>query len=652
MTRRYVLIDFETHSLVDLPEAGAWRYAEDWSTVILCLGYALRGANRAELWVPGDDTSELMALAEDPDVIFIAFNAGFEKAIWRHQMVPLGFPDIPNNRWHDIQAVAAKKGLPLDLDTCLRVLGLPPKDAEGSKLIKQVSNQRVPLTAEVRERIYTYCKTDIAVEWALHERIGWLTKEDRLSWLINQDMNERGLRLDASYIRACQVIVDGATPDLLARFRAITGLKPTQAIKLRTWCHENGAPLPNLSAETVEPALADGELPDNVHEALELRSLVASASVKKLGRMLTVMQEDERARGACQWHGTVPGRSAGRLFQPYNFPRGTTKVGGEPPKPWVTRAAIETGDHELVGQLIGPPVKTVVSGLRHCIVAERGKILVSGDYAGIQARVVLALAGQHDKTEVMAAGRDVYIDMAETIYKRKIDKKRDPYERQIGKFSVLGLGFGMGPPKFKLKYAKKDPLDFCQTVVSAYRKEWAPKVPFLWYGLEDAAALAVHNPGKSYEAHHKTHGFNIHYQMEDVWLTCRLPSGRKLYYFGATPEWSKVPWDETEVKRAFKYRAVKYGHVQTIFPFGGSLCENVVMGIEVDIHRKGMHNLHKARWPLVLEVYDEIVAEMPDGDRKRMEHEFEALMLDQDPWVAAMRIPVAVECWSGEEYRK
>ena len=31
-------------------------------------------------------------------------------------MVPAGWPDIPDDRWHDIQAVCAMKNLPLDLD--------------------------------------------------------------------------------------------------------------------------------------------------------------------------------------------------------------------------------------------------------------------------------------------------------------------------------------------------------------------------------------------------------------------------------------------------------------------------------------------------------------------------------------------------------
>jgi hypothetical protein len=113
-----------------------------------------------------------------------------------------------------------------------------------------------------------------------------------------------------------------------------------------------------------------------------------------------------------------------------------------------------------------------------------------------------------------------------------------------------------------------------------------------------------------------------------------------------------MPWDPEEMKRSWTYRAYKYGHMQTVYPFGGSVTENVVMGIEVDIHRKGMQNLHKAGWPIVMEVYDEIVCEMPRGDERKMHEQFEAMMLDQDEWVHKLRVPIATETWIGDRYKK
>lgn len=664
----WVVLDFETLSTCDLEEAGAFRYAEDPTTEILCAAFSVDG-RAGFIWRPEYEKRvtgrRLLELVEDPAVIFIAHNAQFEKAIWRNIMVGrYGWPDIPNERWHCTMAACAQRGLPLSLEMACAVLRLPyQKNMEGAKLVRQIQkfDKAGNYNMALLDGIIEYCMDDVKAEVALHERLGFLPPAERPVWLLNQEMNERGLQLDAALIEKAQQVVDGATPPLIEEFRRITGLVPTQVQKVHAWVNANGVKIPNLQGETVdrllgaqdidEDSIAEGDelgdvpdIPPAVRRALTIRRLIGSASVKKLRRMLVCMNEDGRARGACQYHGTQPGRSAGRLFQPYNFPRGTIQVdmGSKkaPPSPDTMVDALMTGDHEYVASVIGPPVETVVSSLRHAIVAAPGKVLVSGDYAGIQARVVLALAGQHDKTALMAAGADVYCDMAGQIYKRPITKA-DKVERQTGKNSVLGLGFQMGWKKFKLKYGYGLADDFCEMVVNTYRNEWAPLVPKLWRGLQDAATMTVHR-----KTPHMAYG--IEYRLEDVWLTARLPSGRKLWYFDPRPVMRPMPWDEFDVRPAFTYRAMKMGHMQTIYPFGGSLTENVVMGIEVDIHRRGMQNLKDDGQDIVLEVYDEILAEVPAADVKR----FEACMLDQPQWVRDMGIPIAVECWTGDRYRK
>src|SRR6202030_2139431 len=98
---------------------------------------------------------------------------------------------------------------------------------------------------------------------------------------------------------------------------------------------------------------------------------------------------------------------------------------------------------------------------------------MSADYAGIQARLVLAVAGQMDKAAILRDGKPgaAYCDMAGKIYKRPIDKEADPKEYGIGKNSVLGLGFQMGGETFQKKYARDRHREFCDGVVQTYRKE-------------------------------------------------------------------------------------------------------------------------------------------------------------------------------------
>jgi DNA polymerase len=668
----WVVIDFETASACDLKKCGAWRYAEDVTTEILCLAYA-RDLKTTGLWKPGDEPGELLDLVNDPNVWFVAHSAQFEKAIWRNIMVPMfGWPDIPNNRWHDTQAACAMKVIPQDLDLALTVLRLPyEKDMEGraitlamSKLNRKGYYDRDP---EKLNRVYSYCRDDTSGEVAVHGRLGWLPPKERTVWLLNQRVNERGVRLDLEYIRNCQRIVDLASAPLLVEFAKLTGgLKPSQGEKFLSWCRIHGANLPNLQKETLASVLGgsidDGEevdsfggeadegveegifapLPVHVHRALFIRQLIGSASVKKLARMEAVVCADGRARGLLQYHGTGPGRSAGRLLQPQNFPRGTILLGKEPPPVDLMVEVLMTGDPDYVAAMLGPPVECVVSGLRHSLISDTGRVYVSGDYAGIQARLVLSVAGQHDKVALMASGADVYCDMGSQIHKRTITKK-DKAERQDGKNSVLGLGFQMGARKFFDKYCKGRTLEFAEHVVRVYRKEWAPRVPYVWYGLEEAAVKAVwdRTPQEAY---------GVEYRMEDGWLSARLPSGRKMWYFNPRPIRKAMPYDRDVVKPAFTYQARKMGVWRTINAFGGQLTENVVMGIERDIMTHGMLKLEKNGFPIVLEVHDEIVAEplAADADEKA----FAQIMVDVEPWVKHLQVPIATETWVGDRYRK
>lgn len=665
-----VILDFETASGCDLKEAGAWRYAEDVTTEILCVSHTGPYGLPSKIctWKPGDDTDYLTKLANDPDVLFVAHNAGFEKAIWRNIMVPIyGLPNVPNERWDDTQAVCAMKALPLDLDRSTLHLRLAQhKDKEGSAFTKKLSKPNrkgyYDRSEQSLYRVYAYCEQDVRAELELWKRLGPLPPSERQVWLLDQKINERGVRLDLPFIAAAQQVVDRAIPPLAEEFSQITGgLKPTQVTKFRDWIGEQGVWIDSLGKETVATLLGEESeddtegdenavdiggysLPDSVRRALVIRGLVGSASIKKLKRMRTCVGSDGRARGLLQYHGASPGRWAGRLLQPQNFPRGTVKdENGNKFDPEHLVSAIMTGCPTEVEIAIGPPVESVVSSLRHAIIAAPGRTLLSGDFAGVEARFVLAVAGQYDKTELMAAGMDAYCDMAGLVYKRAITKK-DEAERHIGKGAVLGLGFNLGYKKFKAKVAQKESEDFCKEVVRIYREDWAPMVPQLWYGLNDAAMNAVYGRQGSTVSH------NVEYKMEDRWLTARLPSGRKLWYFNPVRVNRAMPWDETIVRPSWTYQQMKMGQFKTIDAFGGLLTENVIQALARDLMVAAMFRLEENGFPIILTVHDEIVCEplKEDADEKA----FQEIMSEVPDWAKKIKVPVAVETWKGDRYRK
>lgn len=671
--------DFETVSQCDLKKAGAYRYAEDPTTNILCLAVWF-GEDDEVLWYPGEPCPpRLLDAINDPAMYFVAHNADFEKSVWRQHLVALlGWPDIPNKRWHDTAARSANVNLPRGLDKVLQALNGPlEKDMEGNKLtiglsrVNAKTGMMPAITRPILERVGEYCLGDVRGQAWLAKRIGWLEPGERTTYLLDQEINERGLMLDMPLVRKMQRIVDNASGPLAEEFKQLTGgLKMTQVAKVHGWLLSKGVVLPDMTKETLAAVLGktdEGEhvdaedrikidLPPEVKRALHIRQLIGSASIKKLGSMEScVSAVDGRARGLLLYHGAGPGRWTGRLLQPQNFPRGSLGEAGLDVDALV--AALMTGDHEYVAACYGPAVETVVSSLRHTIRAAPGNALVAGDYASIEARLVLAMAGQHDKTALLAAGADVYIDMACDIYGfAKVSPSHPDYKawckafklnhlewRQTGKNSVLGCGFQMGDNKFHDRYCPDQPLAFATKVIKTYRNDWAPCVPRMWYGLQEAAIRAVWD-GRAQEA------YGVVYQLEDAWLTARLPSGRKLWYFSPRKTRRAMPWDEDDVRSGFSYLVWKNGQRRVVDAYGGILTENVVQGTARDLLRDAMVKCRKQNLPMVLTVHDELVLEqlLKDANPKVLQQ----IMEDIPDWAKALQVPVESEVWAGERYRK
>lgn len=685
---REVVLDFETMGFLDLPEVGAWRYAEDPTTDAFCASVTVLGVEKF-LWTLGDpeSTAKLKVLAEDPNTIFVAHNAGFEKAIWRKIMVPVhGFKDIPNSRWHDTMAVCAMRRLPLDLEMVARVLELPEqKDTEGHKITLGLSklNKKgyYDRSADKIARSGTYCMQDSATEVALLQEIGYLPEGERDVWLLDQRVNERGVAVDPEFVRRSLQIVAGSTAPLLHEFRTLTGdgdpalgINPTQRDKVMAWVEKSGYWLPDLKKDTLakiagtieaEEALNDpqGDLPElpplppTVARAMRVRSLLASASIKKLSRMEQCVGLDGRARGLLQYHAAGPGRWGGRLIQPQNFPRGTVKVGGKALVADMAVDAIMTGDHEYVKATLGEPIEVVASSLRHALVPGPGREFHGGDFSSIEARLVLAIAGQHDKTALLSSGADVYVDMAIDIFKMEridvsnkvlVNRFKDEHneERQIGKNTILGCGFQMGWFTFRSRYCQDRSEEFAKRVIDTYRKEWAPEVPKLWSGLEYAALETVLT-GRPHEA------YGVEFQIEGRWMTARLHSGRKLWYFNPKAVRKTMAWstpEKPDVRMAWTFQTMKMGRWITVDAYGGIITENVVQGDARDLMVAGMFKCEKNGLPVVLTVHDSIIIEPLKGAANA--DMLRQIMCDIPDWARQLKVPVAAECWTGDRMMK
>lgn len=459
---KYAVLDFETASRADLQKIGAWKYAADMSTFPLCLSKKTvvdktpqRTRCLPEKALHKIDP-ELFELASDPTVIVIAHNAGFEQAMWKFHMVPMGYPELPPERWHDTMAVAGMKGLPLGLDALVTALELPvKKDMDGHRhMLAMCKPDRLGGWSQHNEfnlqRLYEYCDGDVDAQYGVYIALQGLGPSERETWILDQKIQQRGILIDREFVDACMDVLAQVRVPMTERFRELTGLNPTQREKVLNWVNDQGIALGDMKKATLDAILdpddefgieaLDEPLPYHVHEVLTLRRSLASSSVSKLQRMLDCAGTDGRVRYATQYHGARTGRDVGRLIQIQNYPRG--EIGDRQGLTAdILADAILTRDVERIRELWGDDIfSAIISSLRSCIVPEKGKVIVSGDYAAVEARNLLSMAGQHDRVEQMHAGLDVYSETASLIYKRPINRKLpgDHKEGQIGKNTVLG----------------------------------------------------------------------------------------------------------------------------------------------------------------------------------------------------------------------
>jgi DNA polymerase len=129
-----LFFDIESRSGIHLEHAGAWRYASDSTTEVLCVGYAV-GDNDPQIWIPGDPVPEaFIAAALEPDWRVVAHNFMFERAIATRILQPHhGWPEIPLKRHCCTMTLALANALPGALDNAAAALGVSRKIARATR---------------------------------------------------------------------------------------------------------------------------------------------------------------------------------------------------------------------------------------------------------------------------------------------------------------------------------------------------------------------------------------------------------------------------------------------------------------------------------------------------------------------------------------
>jgi DNA polymerase len=639
--------DIETRSALNLETAGAWRYAADPTTEVLCIGFAVDDAD-PEIWAPGEPIPQIfITAANDPNWSIVAHNYAFERAIETRILVPrCGWPQIPIAQQHCSMTLALVNALPGGLDKAAAALGLPiQKDTEGHKLMKKMSRPlprrkrdgaiRWHDTPEARARLALYCKQDVIVERMVFNALPPMPPAEQERWELDALINARGFCTDIALATATRNLARNERRQLNAEIADLTDGEITsidQVARIQAYVERQGHQLSSLSKRSVSAILAH-EPEEAVRCVLELRREGARASVRKLDRLLAVVDADNRLRGSLRFHAAHTGRWSGRGYQPQNLKRPETKDLD------AAVDAILSGDRERICSL-GAPLTIAGDVQRSVICAAPGHKLIAGDFSAIESRVLAWLANESWKLDTYrkydATGDptlEPYCVLASQALHRPVTPDQEA-DRQIGKTYDLAFGFGGGRGAWR-KFDNSDTYTDAEieNFKLQFRRTHGATVRF-WHALERAAHRTVRSK------QHTAFGNQFCFDLEHGTLFMALPSGRRLAY----PEARMVP-GKFEGACNIRHKDNSWTDTDTWY---GTLVENAVQAIARDLLVTAMQRLEAANYKVVLHVHDEIVCEVPEDFGG--EEEFLRIMLELPDW--AIGLPLAGKVRSGKRYAK
>jgi DNA polymerase len=399
---RHLHLDFESFSEAELNDVGAYRYAFDPSTEILCAAMALD--NEAPVvWHPRCDMLHTSFevywdALEDPSVLIYAHNAQMEMAICQALLQKtwgITPPDL--SRFRCTMSLARRAALPGSLDKLSEVLDLKnKKDKKGKALIRKFCvlqsakkpTKKNPAGFPVR-RIYPkddpeafnellgYCQQDVRAEQEIAQLLAYFDEPiNNANYTLDARINARGVPVNLDALRHAQTLIDEETEIVSRQFRELTGFNVTQNKVLLEWVNSFGHNLPDLTAETIDTFLDNlegEEQPSVVVEALRMKQSVAFASIKKVATMLACAgPHDNRIRGMLGHHGATTGRWVNNLVQFQNMKRPADHMAkeAEPGVTWSEKAYQEICQGislEMLRLCYGPPLEVISSCIRHFV---------------------------------------------------------------------------------------------------------------------------------------------------------------------------------------------------------------------------------------------------------------------------------------------
>lgn len=602
-------IDIETYSDVQLPKTGVYRYCESPNFEILLFAYSIDSQPIQVIDLACGETipEEIITALEDDAVIKWAFNAAFERiCLSRFLGYPTGTYLSPES-WRCSMIWAATMGLPLSLEGVGAVLGLEKqKLTEGKDLIKyfcqpcaatKVNGGRTrnrPFHAPDKwEAFKRYNIRDVETEMGIQHKLRKFPVPDEVweEYHIDQEINDRGVRLDMELVSQAIAMDTRSREELTATMKDMTALEnPNSVQQMKQWLSNNGIETDSLDKKAVAELLKDA--PDNLADVLTLRQQLAKSSVRKYQAMEKTVCSDGRARGMFQFYGANrTGRFSGRNIQLQNLPQNHLPDLSE------ARSLVRSGDFDGVELLYEDVPDTLSQLIRTAFIPRENALFYVADFSAIEARVIAWFAGESWRQLVFEKGGDIYCASASQMFKVPVEKHGiNGHLRQKGKIAELALGYGGSVGALKAMGALEMGLseDELPALVDAWRQA-NPRIVEFWWAVDRAVMEAV-------KYKHTTTDYGLTFSCKNGMLFITLPSGRKLAYVKPKIGTNK-----------FGGSCITYEGVggtkkwERLDSYGPKFVENIVQATARDILCYAMKTLRCCS--IVMHIHDELVIE-------------------------------------------
>jgi DNA polymerase len=602
-------IDIETYSDVPLPKTGVYRYCESPDFEILLFGYSVDSGpvQVVDLACGEKIPAEIIVALEDESVIKWAFNASFERICLSRF---LGYPTgeyLDPESWRCSMIWAATMGLPLSLEGVGTVLGLEKqKLTEGKDLIKYFcqpcaatksnggrTRNRPFHAPEKWEAFKRYNIRDVETEMGIQHKLRKFPVPESVweEYHIDQEINDRGVRLDMELVQQAIAMDARSREELTAAIKDITKLEnPNSVLQMKQWLSANGVETDSLDKKAVAKLLKNA--PDKLASVLILRQQLAKSSVRKYQAMEKTVCADGRARGMFQFYGANrTGRFSGRNIQLQNLPQNHL------PDLADARALVRSGDFDAVSLLYEDVPDALSQLIRTAFIPREGTQFLVADFSAIEARVIAWFAGEEWRQKVFAKGGDIYCASASQMFKVPVEKHGiNGHLRQKGKIAELALGYGGSIGALKAMGAIDMGLteDELPTLVDAWRQS-NPHIVRFWWAVDHAVTEAV-------KYKHTTTEYGLTFSCRSGMLFITLPSGRNLAY--VKPKLGTNKFGGTCITYEGIGPTKKWERLDS---YGPKFVENIVQATSRDILLYAMRTLRNCS--IVMHIHDEVVIE-------------------------------------------